>query len=540
MDVKTRYHPQTKGFPHGGRGECSVWKPAAGVRTYAEVIKNTNGMERGIVSVQAKEIGNGWLYESVVVRLKVEYANVKLKNELHKRGMENVLVRDGGGRDVFLTFKSKECREASLVTVNEWLQDWCEEIVVWNPDLHRVSECKVWVCCYGIPWNLWNRTILNRIGNIWAEVICIEGDVCNPKSFEYARIQILTRCMEPINEVINLECKGSSHTVRVWEQLFGLPNVLAGRSDYSMEYGGEGFCSSNNGEKVGVGVMTSDVAVEDDDRDGESARELGHTKEVCIGDGSGKVRCSDEVEMELPRRSETVVAESASNELEGKANSIMKAAGSIGNGCELVGQKSNKQVVTHGVVKSLSGSSLLKQGVHLEVELGRSNEVGLGNGLVDIRAGVEMHTQGFKAGLQCGLQDVVSPLMICSDLSQTQCNDLSSSKKHQKNKGRKRVVIKSSGKKIKEMKKRYSHKGASSSKLGPKGVLWRAVASGSESTASELARSRSLLKKAQETIQMGKLLEINYKGKEEEVLAKIMDLEAKDRARREGDLVPAA
>ncbi|XP_028103520.1 serine/arginine-rich splicing factor 2-like [Camellia sinensis] len=131
-----------------------------------------------------------------------------------------------------------------------------------------------------------------------------------------------------------------------------------------------------------------------------------------------------------------------------------------------------------------------------------------------------------------------------------QCNELSSSKKHQKNKGRKRVVSKSSGKKIKEMEqgylqlpKRYSHKGASSSKLGPKGVLWRAaavVASGSESTTSGIARSRSLLKEAQGTIQMGKLLEINYKGKEEEVLARIMDLEAKDRARRGGVLVPAA
>ncbi|KAI8010756.1 hypothetical protein LOK49_LG06G01014 [Camellia lanceoleosa] len=160
-----------------------------------------------------------------------------------------------------------------------------------------------------------------------------------------------------------------------------------------------------------------------------------------------------------------------------------------------------------------------------------------------------MQTQGFKAGFQSGLQDVKSPLMICSELSKTQCNELSSRKKLQKNRGRKRVVTKSSGKKLKEMKqgylqlpKRYSHKGASSSKLGPKRALWKAaavVASRSDSIASEVARSRSLLKEAQGTIQMGKLLGINYKGKEEEVLSKIMDLEANDRARRRGDVVPA-
>ncbi|KAL7184468.1 hypothetical protein ACSBR2_026596 [Camellia fascicularis] len=82
MEVKTRYPPQTMGFPHGGRGEGSVWKPVAGVRTYAEVIKNSYGMESGSVSAQAEEARNGWLYESVVVRLKVEYANVNIKYEL--------------------------------------------------------------------------------------------------------------------------------------------------------------------------------------------------------------------------------------------------------------------------------------------------------------------------------------------------------------------------------------------------------------------------------------------------------------------------
>ncbi|KAL7253570.1 hypothetical protein ACSBR1_007993 [Camellia fascicularis] len=419
MEVKTRYPPQTKGFPHGGRSECSVWKPAAGVRTYAEVIKNSHGMESGIVSVQAEEVRNGWLYDSVVVRHKVEYANVKIKYELQQRGMENVLVRDRGGRDVLLTFKSKECREDSLGTVKEWIGDWCEEIVMCNPDFHRGGERKVWVCCFGIPWSLWNRTTLNRIGNLWGEVICIEGDICNPESFEYARIQILTKCMEPINKVINLECKGYSRTVRVWEHLSGLPKILAGRSDCSMEHGGEGVCSSNNSEKVGVEVMATDVAVEDDDRDGESTRELDQSKEVCIGDGPGRVRCSDEGEMGLPRQSKTVVPESAGNELEGIAVSIMKVAGSIGNSCELVGQKSKEQVVTQGAVKSLSGSSILKPGVQLEVVLGRSNEVGLCNGLVDMRAGGQMQTQGFKAGFQSGLQDVKSPLMICSNLSET-------------------------------------------------------------------------------------------------------------------------
>ncbi|KAL7225725.1 hypothetical protein ACSBR1_020979 [Camellia fascicularis] len=47
-----------------------------------EVTKNTSNMGGGIVIIKAEEIGNGWLYDSVVVCLKPEYANIKLKEEI--------------------------------------------------------------------------------------------------------------------------------------------------------------------------------------------------------------------------------------------------------------------------------------------------------------------------------------------------------------------------------------------------------------------------------------------------------------------------
>ncbi|KAL7187904.1 hypothetical protein ACSBR1_037864 [Camellia fascicularis] len=213
LEDKIQYQPKPNGPPYTGKGVSSVWKPTVGFRSYAEVTKNTSVMGDGIVSIKAEEIGNGWLYDSVVVRLKFEYANLQIQKEIQERGMQNVVVREGGGRDVLLTFTSKECREASMGTVKEWLGDWCEEIVEWKPDLVRIRERKVWLCCYGIPWNLWNRTTLNRIGNIWGEVICIEDDLCNPTSFECAKIQIITRCMEPINKAVHLECKGKEVVV---------------------------------------------------------------------------------------------------------------------------------------------------------------------------------------------------------------------------------------------------------------------------------------------------------------------------------------
>ncbi|XP_028081929.1 uncharacterized protein LOC114283306 [Camellia sinensis] len=84
-----------------------------------------------------------------------------------------------------------------------------------------------------------------------------------------------------------------------------------------------------------------------------------------------------------------------------------------------------------------------------------------------------------------------------------------------------------------ELVKSWGHKGASSTKLGPKGAIWRAAAmaaTGSASYVSGEARNRTLLKEAKETLQMGKLLGVNYKGNEEVVLSRIMDLEETKKA----------
>ncbi|KAL7188418.1 hypothetical protein ACSBR1_038297 [Camellia fascicularis] len=536
MEIKGHNQLKPKGPLNIGRGGSCGWQPAIGTRSYVEVTKNTSIMGEGILTIKAEEIGNGWLYDSVVVCLKSEYANINLKAEFQEKGMENILVRDGGGRDVLLTFKSKEKRKTLMGTIKEWVQNWCEEIVEWEPGLVRVKERKVWLCCYGLPWNMWNKkTTLNRIVSIWGEVIC------NPESFECARIPLVTRCMEPINKVINLECKGSAHSVRVWEQQSGLSNLMVKMCNCRNKLRGEEICSTNHGEKIRVGENARDVAEEDDDRADESAQQLDQAQDMSKGDVSCGSRRSDEMEKELPGRTEMVVAESASIELEVRAEGIMKVAGHISNDCELGNQKSSDQGITHCFVKSLSSSSLLQLGVELEAELGLGSEVGRRDGLDNKRKWVEVQAQGLKSNFQCWLKSVVGPMLICSDISQTHGDAICLSKEIKKKKRRKSVVRKSMGKKIKEMKKdylelakRHGHNGASSSKLGPKGAIWRAaatVASVSSSSASGVARDRKILEEAKETLQLGKLLGVNYKGKEEEMMSKIMELEAQNRAR---------
>ena len=79
---------------------------------------------------------------------------------------------------------------------------------------------------------------------------------------------------------------------------------------------------------------------------------------------------------------------------------------------------------------------------------------------------------------------------------------------------------------------------ASSSKKGSKGVTFRpAVATSvpSSSSGSSAGEVRLIREEARATLQMGRLLGINYEGKEAEALRKISEMELKDLGRmREG------
>ena len=50
-----------------------------------------------LTTIRVDELGNGWLYESMIMRLKVHYSIQQVKNELIQRGVKNVFVREGGG-----------------------------------------------------------------------------------------------------------------------------------------------------------------------------------------------------------------------------------------------------------------------------------------------------------------------------------------------------------------------------------------------------------------------------------------------------------
>lgn len=56
----------------------------------------------------------------MVIRLKPEFVNFSVKEELDAIEIKNVLIREGGGRTVVLTFSSKEDKIKQMLVINQF------------------------------------------------------------------------------------------------------------------------------------------------------------------------------------------------------------------------------------------------------------------------------------------------------------------------------------------------------------------------------------------------------------------------------------
>ncbi|KAL7218543.1 hypothetical protein ACSBR2_011748 [Camellia fascicularis] len=93
--------------------------------TYAEVVKGSSVIGGSEVRVKAEEYGNDWLYYSTIAKMRVKCSVAELKKEFQNRGLVDVKIREGGGRIVYMTFRSGEDMKTKMIEMGEWIHDWC-------------------------------------------------------------------------------------------------------------------------------------------------------------------------------------------------------------------------------------------------------------------------------------------------------------------------------------------------------------------------------------------------------------------------------
>ncbi|GMQ10223.1 hypothetical protein CsSME_00053308 [Camellia sinensis var. sinensis] len=503
-------------------------------RSYAEILKTNVRGAAGKVegTIMVDEAGHGWLHESVILRFKEEYSIHGIEKIFKEKGIEEVMVRRGGGRDVVVTFKSKEAKDAKLSLVREWCGEWCEFVKEWEPGARAEQERCLWLRCHGIPLSMWNRNTLCKIGNIWGSVIRLEGDICQPKSFCYGRVRIVTQCMDFINKTINLECKGRLYPVMVCEE----QPVSMFDNDSSILSVVEDVHSSNgtvNHEPIagcGAGNEADDMPKEVEEEDDE----LAYSDTVVV-----ETQCGLEPNCKAVQVNTVVV------EPECGVGNILGVEARMDRSLLVMADSAlqrnivnfDEHLFTPGFIKSVSGASGHRPGIHLEVNLGQIHGPAAPNGLTEEGVGTSIvHTN--KAHWAGTRKD---GLWVHS--SQTTINGSSNAVKKARRKGKMKVggpgAAKPNTEEVgyKRLARLYGQKGNPSSRSIPKCAVFRAAAAAvslSAATTSGSSKGRHFLSEAQATLQLGKVLGIHYNGKDSEVLEKLVELESIDRGRRKG------
>ncbi|KAL7170882.1 hypothetical protein ACSBR2_035690 [Camellia fascicularis] len=502
-----------------------------GHRSFAEVLKGDASVLDGNSNITLKvhEEGNGWLYDSVIVRFDAELTTHSIMKALAEKGLEQVEVRKGGGRDILLSFKSTNELQSNIGKIREWLKGWSQFVMVWKPNLHLQQERCVWLRCYGIPLHLWNRNTLNNIGKVWGTILGLDGDICHPKSFSHARIKVATASMEYINKSICLECKGFSYTILVCEdQLADSGGLKSSRMEDS------DFTEASNSEEV----SNTPKAAARDKNDGDEVAQLSvllGTDLVCTNGIEQRKESSCSL---MGEEIGTVVEEtpcvggSIRSEGEGVEGTLM--GGSDQNSKNNDGRLKCVQQAPSG--KSIDGCG---PGIKLDVILANEPIEDLGPGInLEVNL-AHVPNQSLSSGMallqSAGRSKKLGPNGVClvtlnPKAQGKSITPFSEPLQTERKKGKKKAHIEG----FNSFARFHGFRTAAALKNSSKSVIFRPAASTfAQSDLSESGSSSSnyLLEEAKATIQLGKSLGVNFNSEEDVVLNKIIDLEMKDKAR---------
>ncbi|CAL5376410.1 unnamed protein product [Camellia sinensis] len=214
------------------QGQHQRLQPAR-LTSYAEVVNRGISFQNSLMSIQAKEVGNAWLYKSLIIKLKFFFAFSDFVKECRRRGLQDTVIRMGNGRLVVLTFNSIQEMKSHEVRLNDWIFDWCDSLQEWQAGTVIDQERCVWLSCFGIPFNLWNVETFRSLGALWGEVVQFDVNDTRGISFQCGKVRIITCCTDFIKDVVLVKNKGKDYPVRVCENLDS--SVVMERSVYQCD-----------------------------------------------------------------------------------------------------------------------------------------------------------------------------------------------------------------------------------------------------------------------------------------------------------------
>ncbi|CAL5380719.1 unnamed protein product [Camellia sinensis] len=365
-----------------GRNDGRVDKKMMGHQSYAEVlVQESKQGDKGHV-ILGVESGNGWLYNSVIVKLKSYYAFSDFRDSVLQIGSKDVVVRKGGGKMAVVSFLSAEDMKSQLALLEDCLKEWCASVTEWKRGTYLAPERAVWLCCYGVPLNLWSNDTFMKIGRVWGEIIRIDEDTLNQVSFSYGRIKVATSVMSSINTVVHIQCNDMMYPIRVCEEHVMVTKVMGDSYKVKSSQKREDLCSAvgmaSHAAGNGMNSNKEDAEVED------SVQNVLDTYVDMARSNRDEMAVNVPVVEELiPNDCSTSVVEETVGDASGRRETIKAGVGTT-SGVLFTAQGHNegsgnedRTGLVNGFMKSLSGNGLDKDGISLEVNLGEVQYSGL-------------------------------------------------------------------------------------------------------------------------------------------------------------------
>ncbi|CAL5374888.1 unnamed protein product [Camellia sinensis] len=221
-----------------------------GNKSYAQVVKEGGSSSKPTITIMATEEGNGWLYESVIIRLKSTCSAAEFKKELQIRGLGDAKFSLCGGRDVILSFNFVPLMKDSPKHLDGWIKEWSDLVKEWKQGMVLDQERLVWLSCYGVPPNLWSFNTFSRIGKFWGKVVELDDDTLHLNNLQCGEIRIATSCMESINCTVDLDCKGILYPVKICEKQIVISKVVMTKCNSHSQQRDRADLSSHREENV--------------------------------------------------------------------------------------------------------------------------------------------------------------------------------------------------------------------------------------------------------------------------------------------------
>lgn len=122
-----------------------------------------------------------------------------------------------GGRKVLLQSEDLDKISKFIEEEEVWWSKWFSRIKLWSPS-NIADERLAWIRITGLPLQVWNQKMFERIGNKLGSFIKVDPHIADKICLDVARVLIITTEIDQIDKDIYLIIRGHSYPVKITEE----------------------------------------------------------------------------------------------------------------------------------------------------------------------------------------------------------------------------------------------------------------------------------------------------------------------------------